>query len=387
MSAFVLAEKDPAIILADALEAYRVQTGITLAPADPRRLFMQTFILREAQLRGLIDFSGKASWLRYVTSENIDGLAELWGLFRLVPAPSRCTLRFHFTSSSSWTVDDGTRATDGTNIWTVLLPTGNTGYSPSNYVDALAECTVSGGATNGVAIGQIATLVDAIANCSGVDNTTVTAGGRDIETTEAFRERLRSAPESRSTAGPRAAYRAYALEASASVADAAVFGPNDAGLMHGTPPTAGGVHVLIIEGERNAAGVLTSVVPEPSGSLLAQVETALSPDDIRPLGDLVEARAPIWSDFDISVDYYIDTVRVGEVDEINDAVEAAYQSYILWQTSKIGRDINPSELIARLMAAGARRVVVTLPVYTPLERDQCARLIYDDLDYLGTEED
>lgn len=45
------------------------------------------------------------------------------------------------------------------------------------------------------------------------------------------------------------------------------------------------------------------------------------------------------------------------------AAPAAVDNYVLWQKSKLGRDINPSELIVRVMAAGAKRVAVTAPVF------------------------
>ena len=47
---------------------------------------------------------------------------------------------------------------------------------------------------------------------------------------------------------------------------------------------------------------------------------------------------------------------------MNDAVN----SYIKWQTAKIGRDINPSKLIQMMVEAGAKRVVVTSPAFTQL---------------------
>ena len=81
--------------------------------------------------------------------------------------------------------------------------------------------------------------------------------------TQPTRERLRDAPESRSTCGPRTAYEAAAAAASASVADAVALGPDDAIEMAGSPPGPGEVFVLLLEGERDDNGTLISVVPEP----------------------------------------------------------------------------------------------------------------------------
>jgi phage-related baseplate assembly protein len=385
MSDPVLAEKDPAVMLAAALAKYEEVTGVTLAPGDPRRLHLQAFVLLLAQQRSLIDFSGKQSLLRFVSDEWIDILAELWGEERIAAAPSTCTERFNFATSSPRTIPAGVRVTDGTNIWTVTEDTSDT----ASFIDAPVECTVTGKATNGIAIGQIDTLVDPslVPGCLSVENTTETISGRDIEELEDFRERLRSVPESRSTCGPRTAYEAAALEASANVADAVALGPNDAGFMAAYPPGPGEVHICIIKGERDADGDLESVEPEPDSGLLTEVEEALSAEDVRPLTDSVTVKAAEFVDYDTVVSYYIARSRSKQATQIQSDVEDAYDAFQLWQQSKIGRDINPSELVTRLVNAGAKRVVVTDPAFTALQRDEAARLSYSALVYLGVEED
>jgi phage-related baseplate assembly protein len=381
----VLAQKDPAIALAEALATYKQVTGVALAPADPRRLHLQTFLLLLAQLRQLIDFSGKQSLLRFVSDQWIDELAALWGEPRLPAKPSQCTQRFMFATVAAHTVAAGVRVTDGTNIWTVLADTSAT----ADHVDALVQCTVSGGATNGIAIGQIDTLVDPslVPGCTGTSNITETVSGRDVESLEDFRERLRDVPESRSTCGPRGAYEAAAFAASASVADAVALGPDDAAEMAGTPPGPGDVLVLLLEGARDATGALTSVVPDPGAGVIAAVAAALSAEDVRPLTDHVVVQAPQWQDFSATVTYYIAESRSDSASEIQAAVQAAFAAYLLWQQSAIGRDINPSELVARLVAAGAKRLVVTEPAFTSLKRDQSARLVAQTLTYGGVEDD
>lgn len=70
--------------------------------------------------------------------------------------------------------------------------------------------------------------------------------------------------------------------------------------------------------------------------------------------------------------YYTD---VGTAEStVKDAVTTAVDNYRLWQKSKIGRDINPSRLIADVMAvAGVKRVIVTAPTYTVLTGVQVAQ--------------
>lgn len=392
MADLVLAEKDPATVIGDALAAYKQATispqnpnGVTLAPADPRRLHLQALLLLVTQLRGLIDFSGKQSLLRFVSDQFIDELALLWGLLRIEPKPSTCVERFLFATVAARTIQSGVRVTDGINQWFVVTATSAT----DDHIDATVECVVPGVSTNGIAMDQIDTLVDPdlVPGCTGVTNTTETISGRDIETLEELRGRLRDAPESTSTAGPRSAYKALALAASASVADVAVLGAVDAEEVAAAPPGSGEVVIVAIKGARDENGVLISVVPDPDDGLLDVLRAALTGEEVRPLTDLVTVRAPNWVDFDCHVTYYIARSRSDSAPDIEAAVQAAFDGYLLWQQSAIGRDINPSELIARIMNAGAKRVVVSEPSYTALLRDQSARLVYQSLTDGGVEDD
>ena len=40
--------------------------------------------------------------------------------------------------------------------------------------------------------------------------------------------------------------------------------------------------------------------------------------------------------------------------------------FVAWQCGKLGRDINPSVLIGKLMQTGIKRVALTSPVFTTL---------------------
>ena len=72
---------------------------------------------------------------------------------------------------------------------------------------------------------------------------------------------------------------------------------------------------------------------------------------------------------------------------IQEAVGEAIENYKVWQTDKIGRDINPDEITARLMAAGVKRAVITEPVFKELEDWQIASLGTVTVKYGGLEGD
>ena len=52
--------------------------------------------------------------------------------------------------------------------------------------------------------------------------------------------------------------------------------------------------------------------------------------------------------------------------EIKAAVDKAVAEFVAWQCGKLGRDINPSVLIGKLMQTGIKRVALTSPVFTTL---------------------
>lgn len=108
---------------------------------------------------------------------------------------------------------------------------------------------------------------------------------------------------------------------------------------------------------------------------------------IRPLTDLVTVSAPQPISYNTSLVYYISRSRAAEVPGIQAAVSAAVAAYQLWQRSKLGRDINPSELISRVMAAGALRVTVTEPVYKTMSATQVALAGTTAMTYGGLADD
>ena len=373
MSDPTFAEKDPDVVLSEALAAYKTLTGVTLSPGDPRRLHLQAVLLLSAQLRSLIDFAGKQNLLGYVSDVWIEALAELWGLTKTPAVGSTTTLRFTASTPGILTIGQGTRATDGNTFWAVDEDT--TSEAGASYVDCAATCTETGADSNDVAIGQIDTIVDPIVGIASVSNLTATSGGSDVESLEDFRERIRAEPERFSVAGPRGAYEALAKAASAAVEDAVAIGPYDTDVA--APVDEGEVKVCIME-----VGKAT-----PSAGLIATVDAALSDETVRPLTDFVTVEAPAFVDYDLEATYYIARSRSTSATTIIAAVEAAFDGFIEWQR-KINRDVNPSQLVADLMAAGAKRVVVSQPAaHVVIKRDQCSRLDYSALVYGGIEND
>ena len=72
---------------------------------------------------------------------------------------------------------------------------------------------------------------------------------------------------------------------------------------------------------------------------------------------------------------------------IQAAVAQAVEDYKTWQRT-IGRDINPSKLVALIMEAGAKRVAVTAPTYTAVAATKVSALQGEAvISYGGLEDD
>lgn len=204
-------------------------------------------------------------------------------------------------------------------------------------------------------------LVDMIPFIDGVSNTEETAGGGDEENDEDLRERIRLAPASRSTAGPKNSYKYYAVSADATVADAHISSPSP-GVVVITPILYGG--------------------EIPDQSVLDKVLAACNADDVRPLTDKVEVSAPTIQSYDIELKYYTTAANETAVVENIESSGGSIDQYIYWQGSSLDRNINPDYLRKLILCpedsdgnhlTGADRVDIIKPVYTELSATTVAK--------------
>jgi phage-related baseplate assembly protein len=346
------AEKSAAAIEAAVITGYEAVAGYSLAPGDPRRLFLLAVADIITQQRVLIDYTGKQNLLAYAGDDNLDHMGVLVGTDRLPAAAATVTLRFTLSAVQTGAViiPVGTRATPGENL---LFATKATAVVPAgqSYVDVEAACTEIGTKGNGYAPGQINKIVDPIQWVASVSNTTISEGGTDVEHDDSYRDRIRQAPEMFSTAGPDGAYLYHAEKASALIIDVSVTSPN---------PGEVEIRPLLIGGAI------------PGQEIIDAVAAACTDKKVRPLTDNVSVLAPEAVSYDVTTTYWIDSDNTLIAATIQAAVEQAVDDYVLWQKSKLGRAVNPSELIARMINAGAKRVTVTSPTYTAVTKSQVA---------------
>ena len=346
------AAKDVSQIEADVITTYEAIAGRTLAPGDPVRLFLQAIAMLIAQQRLLIDYAAKQNLLAYASGDYLDHIGALVRTERIPAQPAVTTVRFTLSAAQPQAViiPDGTRVTPNGQVF-FAVQEDITVSAGSLQADVLAVCTAAGTVGNGWQVGQINQLVDPLPWISQVSNITVSSGGSDVEADDMYRQRIYEAPESFSVAGPEGAYKYWAKTASPLISDVAVYSP---------APGEVSIRPLLKDGE----------IPSPD--ILNAVDAICNSKSLRPLTDQVIVAAPEVVNYNIEIEYFVDQDRSTEASAIQEAVTEAVNGYISWQKEKLGRDINPSELIARVMAAGAKRVIVTSPVYTQVEPYQVA---------------
>ena len=91
--------------------------------------------------------------------------------------------------------------------------------------------------------------------------------------------------------------------------------------------------------------------------------------------------------YDIALTYWISSDDELIASPIIAKINQAIEDYKLWQKSKQGRSIDPSELITRVKNAGAKRVELILPIYEKIEEYQVAKEDTVEITFGGLEDD
>ena len=326
-------------------EAFMLQaTGskVSLGRASVHRMILYSAAAQIYQDMQYVDRAGKQSLLKYSYSEFLDNLALLKGVTREPAKAATTTIRF--TASATRTlatpIPAGTRVSSSGSIYFSTMeyaeiPAG------SLTVDVLAECTATGNAGNGLAPGEVSTIVDPVPYITSAVNQNTTEGGADVENDESLAERVYLAPGAYSTAGPEDGYLYHAKKYNAAIGDVVATSDHEAGQ----------VDIVFI------------------------------------MADKLTVKAPEEVTYSINLTYYINRSDSARAVAIQAAVAQAVEEYKTWQRT-IGRDVNPSQLAAMVMEAGAKRVTVTAPTFAAVAATKVAALTGSaTVTYGGLEDD
>ena len=327
---------------------------VNLERSSVHRMELYAAAAQIYQAMQYIDRQGKQNILKYSYSDFLDNLASFKGVTRNPAAAATTTLRFTLSAErdTATGIPQGTRVSTAGSIYFATdvyaeIPAGST------TVDVPATCTVAGTDGNGLAIGELTTIVDPIPYVASVSNTTATEGGAEIESDADLAERVFLAPGAYSTAGPEDGY----------IYHAKAYGPAVGDVEATSDQEAGTVDIVFIMADGST----------PGEEMIEGMEGYLQGKTIRPMTDLVRVAAPEEVQYTINLTYYINRSDSAKAVTIQAAVAQAVEDYKTWQRA-IGRDVNPSQLTHMVMEAGAKRVTVTAPAYTAVGKTEVSAL-------------
>jgi len=350
----------------DMINKFKELSGRSLTEASPETLIFSTVAYQLALLEEKYNDDIKQNYLRFARDERLDLKGEFYGNRgkRLIEQPAVSTFRFYISSiqTTDTVIPKGSRIR-----YNELYFETDEEYKITKgnlSVDGKATCNTLGIVGNGIPVGQIKDMVDIFPNYAKVENITESNSGTNEEADESYRERIREIPESFTTAGSSGAYTFWTKTASTNIIDVKVHSPS-----------ATNVDIYI-----------WTDIGAVSQELKEKVKAVLNEENVRPLTDNVNIKEPNKINYSIDFDYYIDKDNETLVNVIKSNVDKTVQEYVEWQKEKIGKDINPDELIKRLKIAGVKRVVLRSPVFQKLNFNQVGINNGITSNYQGVEE-
>lgn len=357
-------------MIADYEAKYKEETGQTktLRPGDKDHIHLRVEAGQYYQMYQNLDNAAKMNLLKYSKGDFLKHLGAFKKTFIQEPKAAVLTARFTLSEVRREVVSipQGTRITAGDGVYFATDEYAEV-QAGGTYIDIACTCEEEGTIGNDYIVGQVEVIVDPIPYVESVTNITQSEGGSGEETEESYRERIFLAPSSYSVAGPADAYEYWVKQYnSAAIEDVKIYEPEEAIV---------DIRILLLGG-----GL-------PSQTFCSGCLEYLKNNPIIPLTDNDQVAAPDVVNYDLRATYYIARSDVNNITTIRESIEAAKETYLNWQKTKIGRDINPDALTEFVRAAGGKRVVIQSPAYTPIPETSIAIERTVEFVYGGVEDD
>ncbi|MDO5397457.1 MAG: baseplate J/gp47 family protein [bacterium] len=335
-------------------EAYREVVGeaTTSVPDEIKAvLYADAQILYQTAVT--VSEAAKKNLLQYADGKFLDNLVLRNGLTRTRGEKAVTTVRFTVSALRDFVIaiPEGTRVTEASGK-AVFATVKYAEIAPGETnVDVVCTANSAGAAMNNISVGELCVLADPIAYIGSVSNTAIPTGGSDEETDTHLAQRAFAARYMYSTTGAEKAYAYFIMSYSTLIRDVVVVCEKDAEIM---------AYITLADGT------------QANGAFLEEVRDYVSAPERKPLTDKVTILNAPRVNYEVDIKYSISEDDVSRVTEINGAVAAAVDEYIKWQSSSIGLDIDPQQLIALCRTAGARNIQITAPAAQTVTQIQIA---------------
>ena len=215
---------DAQVLKARYVAWFEQETGRTLYPMQVEMLLIEALAYAMSIVGQEGQSAVEAGLVAYAEGDQQDALGPNPSTARLPAARARVTLRFSIAAAVAvnTVIPAGAIVGAGQGRFTTLVPAIIPAGATSATIEA--EAIVPGVGANGFAIGQLTTLEAPIAGVS-VTNISISSGGSEVETDEAYRLRLANAFDRVSSGGGYGWYRETAMGASAALVDCGVVRP------------------------------------------------------------------------------------------------------------------------------------------------------------------
>ena len=357
-------------MVADFETKYTEETGrkIKLRPGDKEHIHLRVLAGQYYQMYQQLDYAAKMNLLKYSKGDFLKHLGAFKKTFIQEPRAAAVKVRFTLSEVRKDVIyiPEGTRVTAGDGVYFATDDYAEVAAGES-YADVTCTCETAGDIGNNYQPGTIEIIVDPVPYVKSVVNVTKSEGGSGEEPEESFRERIFLAPSSYSVAGPADAYEYWVKQYnSAAIEDVKIYEPVEAVV---------DIRILL------QGGAL------PSETFCSGCLQYLKDNPIIPLTDNNYVLPPDVVGYDLKATYYISRSDINNVKSIQDSIEAAKDTYLNWQRTKIGRDLNPDALIEFVRAAGGKRCVIESPVFTVIPETSVAQEKTVEFVYGGIEDD
>ena len=357
-------------MVADFETKYTEETGrkIKLRPGDKEHIHLRVLAGQYYQMYQQLDYAAKMNLLKYSKGDFLKHLGAFKKTFIQEPRAAAVKVRFTLSEVRKDVIyiPEGTRVTAGDGVYFATDDYAEVAAGES-YADVTCTCETAGDIGNNYQPGTIEIIVDPVPYVKSVVNVTKSDGGSGEESEESFRERIFLAPSSYSVAGPADAYEYWVKQYnSAAIEDVKIYEPVEAVV---------DIRILL------QGGAL------PSETFCSGCLQYLKDNPIIPLTDNNYVLPPDVVGYDLKATYYISRSDINNVKSIQDSIEAAKDTYLNWQRTKIGRDLNPDALIEFVRAAGGKRCVIESPVFTVIPETSVAQEKTVEFVYGGLEDD
>lgn len=344
---------DESAVLEEAIAKYEEATKTTLYAGDERRILINSFMYPAKLIAEKANYLANQYFAQTAEMPFLQYIGEGRNVYILQAEKSLVTMRFRIAALQTFdiTIPAGIRVTpDGIHYYA----TQNAGIIIQNslYTDIICEATVAGKGHNGFIAGTINTLVDNVLYISNVTNIDISSGGSETEDTESYRERILLKPFGYNTAGAEEAYIYHTKSADSSIGSVTVT----------TEPATVIITIL------NKDGTI------PSDLVVDRVQNALNGKEVRPLTDNVIIQKPTIVSYEININYTVSEEDKSNENSIKANVEAAVKAYVLYQSSELGKAINPDVLRKYILNAGAYTCTINSPSYIAVNKQSIAQI-------------